>query len=74
VRTVPDSDTYLAILDEGRSLQARRLLLRRAERRLGRLDKAGRDCLECITDLERLDRIHDRAALAANWQDLLDTP
>jgi hypothetical protein len=69
-----ESDTFLAILDEGREIQARQYIRRLAERTLGEPDEPTLTRLEGITDLERLGRIFDRAAEASSWQDLLDTP
>ncbi len=69
-----ESDTFLAILDEGRAIQARRLIRRLAQRTLGEPDEPAATCLEGITDIDRLERIHDRAMEAGSWQDLLDTP
>jgi len=69
-----ESDTYLAILDEGREMEARRLIRLLAKRTLGEPDKPAIMRLEGITDIDRLERIVDRAMEAPNWQDLLDTP
>jgi hypothetical protein len=74
VRNMRESDTFLAILDEGREIQTRHLIRRIAKRKLGEPDEQTVTCLEGITDLERLERIHDRAGEASSWQDLLDTP
>ena len=69
-----ESDTYLAILDEGRETEARRLIRRLAKQTLGEPDEATITRLEGITDIDRLERIHDRAVEARSWQELLDTP
>jgi hypothetical protein len=74
VRAMRDSDTYLAILDEGREEQAKKYILRLAQKRFGPADEAIKARLNGITDLERLDRLHDRLLDATNWEDLLDTP
>ncbi len=74
VHAMRESDTFLAILDEGREIQARRDIRRLAQRKLGEPDEATVTRLEGITDIERLERIHDRAADASSWKDLLDTP
>jgi hypothetical protein len=70
-----DSDTYLAILDEGREIEAKSIILRFAQKRFGPAGEATRATLTAITDLDRLDRLIDRLfdATATNWQDLLDT-
>jgi len=69
-----ESDTFLAILDEGREIQARRDIRRLASRKLGEPDEPTITRLEGITDIERLERICDRAVEANSWQGLLDTP
>jgi hypothetical protein len=74
VHTMRESDTFLAILDEGREIQTRHLIRRLAKRTLGEPDEATVTRLEGITDIERLERIFDRAAEAGSWRDLLDTP
>jgi predicted transposase YdaD len=74
VRAMKDSATFMEILDEGRETQTRRLIQRLAEKRLGAPDEQTRTRLEGITEIGRLERIHDRAMDASSWQDLLDTP
>jgi hypothetical protein len=74
VRAMRESDTFLAILDEGREIQARRDIRQLATRTLGEPDEQMVTRLEGITDLERLERIHYRVVEASSWQDLLDTP
>jgi hypothetical protein len=69
-----DSDTYLAILDEGREDQTRRLILRLGRKHLGPEDEHTLTRLQGITDLDHLERIHDQATTASSWQELLDTP
>jgi hypothetical protein len=69
-----ESDTYLAILDEGSERQAKRIVLLQGEERFGPPGDATKARLEAITDLERLDRIAVRLLHASNWQELLDTP
>jgi len=78
VRAMRESDTYQAILDEGRAEGraegAQRLLLRQGRKRLGEPDEATRHALEGINDLDRLDRISERLLEASTWQELLQTP
>src|SRR5262245_49473237 len=74
VRAMRESDTFLAILDEGRETEARRLIRRLAKPTLGDPDEPTVTRLEGITDIDRLERIFDRAMEARSWQDLLDTP
>jgi hypothetical protein len=74
VRQMRDSDTYLAILDEGKEEQVKEDILFMAGERFGAPDEAVSATLAGITDLERLKRIFRRCHKAANWQDLLGTP
>jgi hypothetical protein len=74
VRAMRDSDTYLAILEEGEELRARKDILRLGAKRFGAADATIAARLETITGLARLDRIVDRLLDATSWQDLLDTP
>jgi hypothetical protein len=69
-----DSDTYLAILDEGREEQIKVDILRLARKRFGQIEEPRITQLIGITDLERLNRLHDRLLDATSWEDLLDTP
>ncbi len=71
-----DSDTYLAIIDEGREANAKSVILRQGQKRYGPPDESITAKLEGITDLDRLDRLIDRLfdATAPSWQELLDTP
>jgi hypothetical protein len=68
-----ESDTYLAILDEGQEKAWREAILRVGEKRLGPPDDASRAGFRTITDLPRLKRMIDRTVDAASWQEVLDT-
>jgi hypothetical protein len=74
VQQMRESDTFMAIIDEGREIEARRMILRLAQKSLGQPDEQHKTRLEGITDIERLERIHDRATEAPSWDDLLTTP
>jgi hypothetical protein len=74
VRTMHESDTYLAILDEGQEKCARDDILIFGEEKFGSADDAIKAQLSAVTDLSRLKRMVRRAARASNWQDILDTP
>jgi hypothetical protein len=74
VRAMRDSDTYLAIIDEGREEQVKEDILRLGLRRFGPPDEATTARLHGITDLDHLRRLLDRLLDAVSWQDLLDTP
>ena len=68
-----ESDTYLAIIDEGREKQLKEDILRLGKRRFSPADEASKSTLQAISDLDRLERLHDRILDASSWQDLLDT-
>lgn len=69
-----ESDTYLAILDEGREKALREMLLFFGEERFGTADERVLMQLAKVIDLERLKRMTLRAPKATSWQELLDTP
>jgi hypothetical protein len=72
-----ESDTYLAIMDEGREIEAKATILRLGQKCFGPPGEAVTARLNAITEnLERLRRIGDRLfdRSARSWQDLLDTP
>ncbi len=69
-----ESDTYLAILDEGRKKHAQKSVLIIGEMRLGPAKESLKARLKGITDLERLDRMLIQALTAPGWQEILDTP
>jgi hypothetical protein len=74
VRAMHESDTFLAILDEGMEKHARKTVLLVGEKRLGPPDESVKTRLEGITDLERLDRMILQAVTAASWEEVLATP
>ncbi len=74
VRQMRDSDTYLAILDEGREEQIKADILIIANERFGTANESVLSQLSSINDLERLRRLFRRILKSTNWQDLLDTP
>ncbi len=69
-----DSDTYLAIIDEGREEQVKEDILLLGEERFASADESVRARLGTITDLARLQRMIRRLLKASSWQDLIDTP
>jgi hypothetical protein len=72
-----ESDTYLAIIDEGREAQMKKILLQFGAERFGPPDEGITARLNAITEnVERLERLHQRLVrgTATSWQDLLDTP
>ena len=69
-----DSDTYLAIIDEGREEEVKKLIRLMGEKHLGPAEESVVTQVNAITDLERLERMLLRSPEARSWQDLLDTP
>ena len=73
-----ESDTYLAILEEGeekgQAKATRASILVVGEERLGPPDESIREQLSHLMDLARLMRMVRRAAKAATWQEILETP
>ena len=67
-----ESDTYLAIIDEGREKEAKTAILLFAEERLGKPDEEVKEALTLISDLDRLERMIRCAAKASSWQAILD--
>jgi hypothetical protein len=74
VRVMQESDTYLAIMDEGQEKFAREIILLQGEDRFGPPAEAVRVQLNNITDLDRLRRMARRTPKAASWQEILETP
>lgn len=78
VRMLEESDTYLMILEQGEERgegKARRGdILLVGEERLGAADESMRAQLADVADAERLKRMVRKAATAATWQEILDTP
>jgi hypothetical protein len=74
VRAVRESEAYQLILDEGRAEGLQRALLHLGRKQLGEPDEAVRRALQAIDDLDRLERLIDRALEVSTWQDLLQTP
>jgi hypothetical protein len=69
-----DSSAYELILDEGRTEEARKLLLRWGTKRLGNPDAATEAALQAITDLDRLELLLDRLQQdVTSWAALLQT-
>jgi hypothetical protein len=73
-----ESDTYLEILEKGeakgRVAEAKRLLLRLGKLQFGIPDRAAKDALEAITDLERLEQLGERVLEVSSWQELFASP
>ena len=69
-----ESDTYLAIIDEGQAKANRKTILRIGAKRLGVAGDAVKGQLLNITDLDRLERMIRRAVTATAWEEILNTP
>jgi hypothetical protein len=73
-----ESDTYLAILDEGREEgrieEVKKLLVQFGQKSLGVPGESVTATLAAITDLDRLERLHQRLGDVQSWEELLATP
>jgi predicted transposase YdaD len=74
VRAMHESDTYQAILDEGRVEGLQRALLHLGRKKFGEPEEPTRRALLEIIDLDRLDRLSERLLDVSTWQQLLETP
>jgi hypothetical protein len=74
VRAMHESDTYLAILDEGQEKAIREVILVLGEDRFGQPDDTVKARLQSITDLDRLKRLARQTPKSASWQEVLETP
>jgi hypothetical protein len=68
-----ESDTYLAIMEEGQEKQVKQDLLLLGEERFGPADESITARLNGITELARLQRMIRRLLKSSGWQELLDT-
>src|SRR5487761_1387215 len=71
VYMMEESDTYLAILDQGEERGIRKMILMQGEDRFGPPDDSVKSALKDITDLDRLIRIGREVLKATSWQDLI---
>jgi hypothetical protein len=74
VSTLEESDTYLAIIDEGPEKQVKEDILELGKQRFGAAEEIHVSTLHAVSDLERLHRLPRRILDSSSWQDLLDTP
>jgi hypothetical protein len=74
IRVMQESDTYLAIIDEGQEKCARDDVLIIGEERFGPPTESVKAQLNAVTDLARLKRMVRRAVKAADWHEILDSP
>ena len=69
-----ESDTYLAILDEGAIKALRKLLLRLGEKKFGFASGDVVTIVQGIEDLEWLERLFIAHAELSSWRELLQVP
>jgi hypothetical protein len=74
VRAMRDSDTYMAIIDEGREEGMKTLILLLGQARFGDPDEPTRTQLQGITDIDRLGRIGVRLLSSSGWREALEAP
>lgn len=66
-----DSETYQAILEEGRMEELHRTILRLGRERFGEPDESTRQRIEALTDIDRLEELSVRLLKVAGWEKLL---
>lgn len=66
-----ESDTYLAILDEGAIKELRKLVLRLGQKKFGPPSDDVTTAVQGLEDLERLERILEGIAEVTSWESLL---
>jgi hypothetical protein len=74
VRAMSDSDTFLAILDEGRIDALKKVILMQGRKRFGPPDEAVRATVSALSDLDRLEFLVERLLDVSSWQELFATP
>jgi predicted transposase YdaD len=82
VRSMKESVTYQAILEEGEEkgalkgalAEARKFVLRQGRVRFGPPDARATAAVERIADIERLEELGERLLNAASWEELLALP
>jgi predicted transposase YdaD len=78
VRSMKESVTYQAILEEGEEkgalAEARKIVLRLGRNRFGPPDARVTAAVEAIADVERLEELGERLLSAASWDELLGLP
>lgn len=74
VQGMYESDTYLAILDEGALKHARNMVLRLGQKKFGPASDDMVTAVKGIEDQEQLDRLQERILDVSSWQDLLRLP
>jgi len=75
IQSMRDSQTYQAILDEGRAegeaKGEQRLLLRLGTTRFGPPDDVMRSRIAAVTDIDAIERLGERMLTVSSWSELL---
>lgn len=74
VRTMHESDTYMAIIDEGREKEAKNIILRMGQKRFGPANETIRARLAAIEDIDRLEALAERLLDVNGWDQLFENP
>jgi len=69
-----ESETYLAILDEGEIKHARDVVLRLGQKKFGSASDDVVTAVKGIEELQRLQRLEERILEVSSWQELLQVP
>ena len=73
-----DSDTYMAIIDEGREIghveEIKKMIFRLGQKSCGAPDESSEGAFAAINDLDRLESLYERIPDVKSWQELLATP
>lgn len=69
-----ESDTYLAILDEGAIVELKKVILWLGQQSLGSPSESVAARLAAMEDLEHLERIVKLTNSVKTWEELLETP
>lgn len=73
VNMMEESDTYLAILEEGETKGLRKAILRAGEARFGAPEPSIKSKLDSVNDIERLGRMMDCVVTGASWREVVET-
>lgn len=74
VHSMKESDTYQAIVEEGKVEARQDVLLQLGRKRFGPASEQVERTVRAITDLDRLEQLSDWLLEATSWQELLSTP
>jgi len=72
VEAMQESDTYMAIIDEGRELEVKKIIVWQGEKRFGPIGDDKRAILTAIVDVERLEKMVRSLHDLESWEELLD--